>query len=72
MGSCRVSLGVKGAKSSRPRECFVIIDVLRASSTIVTALAQGVREIRTVTTIRDAKRLKKKPVQVLYYSLHKE
>ena len=60
MGSCRISLGIKGVTSTRPRECCVIIDVLRASSTIVTALAQGVREIRTVTTIRDAKRLKKK------------
>ena len=59
MGSCRISLGVKGVKSTRPSECCVIIDVLRASSTIVTALAHGVQEIRTVTTIRDALRLRK-------------
>ena len=60
MGSCRISLGVKGVKSTRPTECCVIIDVLRASSTIVTALAHGVQEIRTVTAIRDALRLRKK------------
>ena len=59
MGSCRISLGVKGVKSTRPGECCVIIDVLRASSTIVTALAHGVQEVLTVTNIRDALRLRK-------------
>ena len=34
--------------------------MLRASSTIITALAHGVQEVRTVTNIRDALRLRKK------------
>jgi len=38
----------------------VLIDVLRASSTIITALAHGVKEIQTVTSITDALKLKKK------------
>ena len=59
MGSCRISLGVKGVKSTRPGECCVIIDVLRASSTIVTALAHGVQVVRTVTNRGDALRLRK-------------
>jgi 2-phosphosulfolactate phosphatase len=58
--SCRISQGIKGVKSTRSTEYCVIIDVLRASSTIVTALAHGFREICTVTTIRDALRLRKK------------
>lgn len=60
MGSCRISQGVKGVKSTRSTECCVIIDVLRASSTVVTALAHGFQEVRTVTTIRDALGLRKK------------
>ena len=59
MGSCRISQGVQGVKSTRSTECCVIIDVLRASSTVITALAHGFQEIRTVTTIRDALRLRK-------------
>jgi len=60
LGSCRISQGVKGVKSTRSTECCVIIDVLRASSTVVTALARGFQEVRTVTTIRDALGLRKK------------
>ncbi len=60
MESCRISTGVRGAKSTKHNECCVIIDVLRASSTIVTALANGVHEILTVTSIDDALKLKKK------------
>ena len=60
MGSCRISQGVKGVKSTRNTEYCVIIDVLRASSTVVTALARGFQEVRTVTTIRDALGLRKK------------
>jgi 2-phosphosulfolactate phosphatase len=57
--SYRISSGLSGAKSTQPNECCVIIDVLRASSTIVTALAHGVREILTVTSISDALNLKR-------------
>ena len=60
MGSCRISTGIRGAKSTKHNECCVIIDVLRASSTIVTALAHGVKEVLTVTSITDALKLKKK------------
>lgn len=60
MVSCRISIGVSGAKSTKHNECCVIIDVLRASSTIVTALAHGVKEIKTVTSITDALTLKRK------------
>jgi 2-phosphosulfolactate phosphatase len=38
----------------------VVIDVLRASSTIVTALAHGVREIRAVSGVAEALALRKK------------
>ena len=60
MESCRISVGVGGAKSTKPAEHCVIIDVLRASSTIVTALAHGVKEILTVDSVDEALRLKKK------------
>jgi 2-phosphosulfolactate phosphatase len=60
LGRSRISTGVRGARSTKPTECCVIIDVLRASSTIATALAHGVKEIRTVTSIPDALKLKKK------------
>lgn len=60
MESCRISMGVRGAKSTKHNECCVIIDVLRASSTIVTALAHGVKEILITTSIDDAFKLKKK------------
>ena len=59
MGSCRISTGEKGAKSTTHDESCVIIDVLRASSIIVTALSHGVKEIRTLTSITDALKLKK-------------
>jgi 2-phosphosulfolactate phosphatase len=60
LGRCRISTGIRGARSTKPTECCVIIDVLRASSTIATALAHGVKEIRTFTSIPDALKLKKK------------
>jgi len=58
--SYRISLGIRGARSTRHYECCVIIDVLRAASTIITALAHGVKEILTVTSIKDALELGKK------------
>jgi len=57
---CRISTGEIGAKSTKHNECCVIIDVLRASSTIVTALAHGVKEVLTVTSVADAFKMKKK------------
>ena len=60
MGSCRISTGEKGAKRTKHDESCVIIDVLRASSIIVTALSHGVKEILTLTSITDALKLKKK------------
>jgi len=60
LGSCRISTGEKGAKSTKHDESCVIIDVLRASSIIVTALSHGVKEILTLTSITDALKLKKK------------
>jgi len=59
LGNCRISTGEKGAKSTKHDESCVIIDVLRASSIIVTALSHGVKEIRTLTSITDALKLKK-------------
>jgi 2-phosphosulfolactate phosphatase len=58
--NCRISTGIRGAKSTKHGERCVIIDVLRASSTIITALAHGVKEIQTATSITDALKLKKK------------
>jgi len=60
LGSCRISTGEKGAKSTKHDESCVIIDVLRASSIIVTALSHGVKEILALTSITDALKLKKK------------
>lgn len=54
LGKYRISAGLAGAKSTRPGEWCVIIDVLRASSTVVTALAEGVQEIRAVAGIDEA------------------
>ncbi len=60
MGKCRISIGERGAKSTHRHECCIVIDVLRASSTIVTALAHGVEEITPVIDIIHALKLKKK------------
>ncbi len=60
LGRCRISAGLKGAKSTKPGEWCVAIDVLRASSTIVTALAHGVQEIRAVAGIDEALALRRK------------
>ena len=60
MERCRISTGVKGAQSTTGNELCIIIDVLRASSTIVTALAHGVEEILIVTSIADALKIKKR------------
>jgi len=63
--SCRISLGIRGARSTRHNEYCVIIDVLRATSTIITALAHGVEEILIVTSVRDALMLGKKDYTTL-------
>jgi 2-phosphosulfolactate phosphatase len=64
LGKCRISAGLKGAKGTKPGEQCVIIDVLRASSTIVTALAHGVGEIRAVGSIEEALSLRRKKYAV--------
>jgi len=64
LGKCRISSGLKGAKGTKPGEQCVIIDVLRASSTIVTALAHGVGEIRAVGSIDEALSLRRKKYAV--------
>ena len=64
LGRCRISAGLKGAKGTKPGEQCVIIDVLRASSTIVTALAHGVGEIRAVGSIEEALSLRRKKYAV--------
>jgi len=53
-GRCRVCIGKEGAGSILPGEMPVVIDALRASSTIATALACGVEEIIPVTRDEDA------------------
>lgn len=60
MGRCRISAGIAGAQGTRRHEQCVVIDVLRASSTIVTALSHGVREIRAVSGVAEALALRKK------------
>ncbi len=59
MGRCRISSGFKGAQGTKPAEQCVVIDVLRASSTMVTALSHGIREIRAVSAVAEALALRK-------------
>ena len=58
LGSCRILIGREGADKLLPRETPVIIDTLRASSTLVTALACGVKEIIPVVSDEEALRFK--------------
>ncbi|MGJ8454763.1 2-phosphosulfolactate phosphatase family protein [Pseudothermotoga sp. U03pept] len=44
--------------------CVVVVDVLRATSTIVTALANGARAVIPVRTVAQAKRMKKQDVLI--------
>lgn len=60
MGRCKISAGLKGARGTGPGEQCVVIDVLRASSTVVTALSHGVGEIRAVAGVDEALALRKK------------
>jgi len=60
LGRCRISAGIEGARGTRRHEQCVVIDVLRASSTMVTALSHGVREIRAVSGVAEALALRKK------------
>ena len=59
LGRCRISAGLAGALRTRRDEQCVVIDVLRASSTIVTALSHGVQEIRAVASVAEALALRK-------------
>jgi phosphosulfolactate phosphohydrolase-like enzyme len=61
---CRIGIGKEYAGSILPGEMPVVIDNLRASSTIVTALACGVEEIIPVTRDQDAFSLKQQGVVI--------
>ena len=58
MAGCRIGIGRDAVKSILPDEVPVVIDTLRAASTIVTALASGVTEIIPVACDEEAFRLK--------------
>lgn len=47
------------------RYCYIVVDVLRASSTIVTALANGCREIIPLAQVSDARSLRAADPEVL-------
>src|SRR5690606_24345085 len=48
----RIGLGAQAAlAASRRGDVIVVVDALRASSTIVTALAHGMRGVRPVTSV---------------------
>lgn len=53
MGSYRIGIGKNGTEDIERGEMPVIVDVLRTSSTIVTALANGVEEIIPLKSIED-------------------
>ena len=64
LGRCRIFIGKECAGNILPGEMPVVIDNLRASSTIVTALACGVEEIIPVTRDEDALSLQKKGIVI--------
>lgn len=56
-----IDFGVEGARKATSRgDVIVVVDVLRASSTISTALYNGAREVIIVKEIEDALRLSEK------------
>ena len=64
LGRCRIFIGKECSGSILPGEMPVVIDNLRASSTIVTALACGVEEIIPVTRDEDALSLQQQGVVI--------
>jgi 2-phosphosulfolactate phosphatase len=57
----KIRTGVKGiAEASKDSDMIIVIDVLRASSTIITALENGASSIFPTMTIREAKDLGKR------------
>jgi 2-phosphosulfolactate phosphatase len=55
-----IRTGVKGiAEASKDSDMIIVIDVLRASSTIITALENGALSVFPTVTIREAKDLSK-------------
>ncbi len=58
MASCRIGVGREAVKDISPDETVVVIDNLRASSTIVTALHLGIEEIIPVVDDGEAFRLR--------------
>jgi 2-phosphosulfolactate phosphatase len=50
----RVEVGVSGARAARDRGgVVVLVDALRASATVVTALARGIAAVRPVATVEE-------------------
>lgn len=64
MGSCRIISGREGAESVLARETPVVIDTLRAASTIVTALSCGVEEIIPVSIDEEAFRFRDRGIVI--------
>ena len=60
MGNCRIVIGSSLLNDIKTDETLVVIDNLRASSTVVTALSVGVKEIIPVLDDGEAFLLKKK------------
>jgi 2-phosphosulfolactate phosphatase len=58
LGNCRIITGREGAESVLTQETPVVVDTLRAASTIVTALSCGVEEIIPVVSDEEAFRLR--------------
>jgi 2-phosphosulfolactate phosphatase len=57
LAGCRISIGWEVAEKILPTETPVVIDTLRASSTVVTALSCGVEEIIPIASDEEAFRL---------------
>lgn len=60
MGNYRIVIGSESRPILKPREVAVVVDTLRASSTIITALACGVEQIIPVASDAEAFALKAK------------
>lgn len=64
LAGCRIGIGREAADKLLPAETPVVIDTLRASSTIVTALSCGVKEIIPVANDQEAFRLQAQGVVI--------
>ena len=64
MANCSIGIGKEFVRSLLPGDIPVVIDNLRASSTIITALAYGVKEIMPVAHDEAAMQLKEQGVVI--------